>query len=257
MWVDQVEYDSAMSEYWQSQVFDPATVLTPSPASSLRGSSLTLSFSRDVAAGLREDRAMVTLHFTVRPGTAGLGSTLDASDAQVVEDAFATDVWTGKMSAAICNTWFLEEYIWRNFGADYPLDDAGNSKPGPIWRARAVHSQGQSVAARLPDQLALTSTYKTASRRHWGRNYWGGFTTNLFQQNAFGHADTTDVDQLAGWLRAWFQNLWDNPRIIDTIVWSPKYRAMLSIDELTVDDVVDVVRRRRPKMASYRKTFTS
>lgn len=257
MWDKSITYDSTMDAYWQTQLFAPDTIEVAAAASNLRGSILSVTFTRQVATGHDEDKAVVSFHFAVRPGTQGLYTFLDASDAQVVEDSFATKMFTPRLSTLMSNQWNLDEYIWRNFGADNPLDNNGISKPGPVWRARAVTTVGANAGTRLPDQDAMTTTYKTCSRKHWGRNYWGGFTTTSLNNTAFGHWLPASCDTIAQGCRDWFQDLWDNPRMIEAVVWSAKYRGIMSIDEVQVDDVVDIVRRRRAKTAVYKRIYTS
>lgn len=200
---------------------------------------------------------MVSFHHAVRPGVQGLYSTLDAADAQVVEDSFATNFFTGKWATQMTSQWQIAEYIWRNFGADNPLDQNGVSKPGPIWRIRSINAQGSASSPRLPDQDAITVTYKTGSREHWGRNYLGGLTTNNLLTTTFGHWSDATCDALATATRDFFEDLWNNARVIDTVVWSAKHRGIMGIDEVTVDNVPDIIRRRRAKGATYRKSFTS
>ena len=154
--------------------------------------------------------------------------------------------------------WSTKEIAWRHFGADFPLDKNGFSKPGPYWRVLPYTVPGAATAARLPDQLALTTTFRTASRRHWGRFYAGGFTALEVSADAQqGHARQTCVDQLALSMQGLLNDLYDDARKTWLVIWSPKYRGALTVNELSVDDTWDIIRSRRAKFPSYRKTYTA
>lgn len=200
---------------------------------------------------------MSSWHFIQKPGPGPEGLQLSASDAATVEASFASNVWTGRMNGYTSSQWKVAEYQWRNFGADFPLGETGLSKPGPVWRVIAVDSNGLETQTRLSDSSAVTATYRTASRRHWGRNYWGGLTSNAYGATTFGRLQTTYCDAYALGLRTWFNDLYDNARIIEPVVWSAKYRGWLTVTELAVDDVPDVIRRRRAKRATYKRVYTS
>jgi len=257
MWDNDLSYDSTMATYWQTQLLQPDTRVNSMSSEALHGSIFSVEWARAHPAGLQEDRAIFSVHFAVRAGIAGNYAHLDTIDTDTVHTSFSTH-WMATMQPAISNQWSLAQYTWRNFGADFPLDKNGVSKPGPIWRvAGPLTTAGGDDNVRLPDQDALTVTYRTCSRKHWGRNYVGGLTMNWLALHT-GHAHPSGaVDKLALAFRSWYQDLWDNPRIIEPVIWSAKYRGIMSINELAVDDVVDIVRRRRAKGASYRKVYTS
>jgi hypothetical protein len=161
------------------------------------------------------------------------------------------------MNSVIANDWTLKETAWRNFGADFPLDVNGFSKPGPVWRLGPTAGAGANTSARLPDQVALSCTFRTASRKHWGRFYSGGYTTAACNDVKAGHATDATVDLLAQQTRAFFVDLANDTRVTIPVIWSPKYRGALSVNEISVDDTWDVIRRRRAKFPSYRNTLTS
>lgn len=256
LWAPDLYYDNTMSDYWTSQTWHPDGNRLPFSPTVLHGSQMEVRFARTVPTGLREDLAMFTIHYAVEAGPGLPMTSLDASDAARVETSFATK-WFGNVGVEIADDWSIKEYAWRHFGADFPLDDNGFSKPGPYWRIQPAALTGTGASARLPDQLALTTTFKTGSRTHWGRIYAGGFTTAALLDSKMGHPKTTLVDLLAQSMQVHFNDIHDDARITFPLVWSAKYRGAMIIDELTVDDVFDVIRRRRAKQPSYRKTYTS
>jgi hypothetical protein len=110
----------------------------------------------------------------------------------------------------------------------------------------------------MPDQVALTTTFRTAGRKHWGRFYTGGWTGNELAADAQqGHARGVAVDALSTAAKTLLNDLYDDARKTWVCVWSPKYRGAMSVNEVSVDDTWDIVRRRRAKFPSYRKTYTS
>lgn len=256
LWDPVIVYDSAEASYWEAQTRLPDTQMVPLSASAVTGSYMEAKFTRTVQAGLREDMAQIGMHFSVEAGPGAPMSRLDSADALRVAGAFNSDVWQ-PIYGQIANDWSLKEITFRHFAADYPLDKNGLSKKGPVWYLLPVAQAGTNTNARLPDQVALTTTYRTASRKHWGRNYFGGFTTAALTDAQMGHAVTTTVDLLSGSLRAFLNDINDDARKTTMWIWSPKYRGACSVNELSVDDTFDVVRRRRAKMPSYRKTYTA
>jgi len=256
LWDSKVVYDSTNASYWTSQAWNPDAELVAMTPSLIKGSIFEVRWSRTVPAGVREDLAMFSFHLAVDAGPGAPMTLLDASDAARVEAAFTTS-WYTPMQTSIANDWGIKEYAWRNFGADFPLDKNGFSKPGPAWRIATGPGAGLGASARLPDQVALTATFRTASRRHWGRFYSGGYTVSAMNDSELGHATDVIVDTLATSTRAFLVDLNNDTRVTNAWVWSSKYRGALSINEISVDDTWDVIRRRRAKFPSYRKTFTS
>jgi hypothetical protein len=215
-----------------------------------------VSFSRTTPTGTTEDMATFGIHFVMRPGVAGLSDHLVAGDASAVEGLFQTKCWD-VIKPLIANDWSYAYLAWRNFGASFPQDERGITKHGPVWRAGPVASPGTSTFARLPDQVASTVSYRTCSRRHWGRSYVGGLTTDALIDSKLGRIHNGVVDAFAGAWEQFFESCQALPRMIEPVVWSAKYRAVMSVHQIVVDDVPDTIRRRRPKQAAYRKIISS
>lgn len=232
----------------------PNTVVSAVPAAQVSGSIFTVYWTRATPAATTEDRAQIGIHMSVRPGVQGLYDHLNATDAAFVEQSFSNYVWQ-TLKADYHSSWTLAEFAFRDFGADFPIDKNGVSKPGPIWRSSPQNQPGTATAQPVPYQDAATTTYRTASRKHWGRNYMpapavgAGIYTN---QARFG---PTFVDALALAFQNFISTLYGNSRQIQTVVWSPRYRGLLDVSQLVVDDIPDVVRRRRAKTASYRHIY--
>jgi hypothetical protein len=251
-----IVHDTTTADYWNSQTKMSDTQMVPLAAALVTGSLMNVIFSRTVPAGAREDFAMMGFHFSVEAGPGAPMSRLDSADAARVENAFDAGAWQGCYTT-IANDWTLKEYNWRHFGADFPQDKNGLSKNGPIWRITPIGTTGTNTSPRLPDQVAATVTYRTASRAHWGRNYWGGFTTSSVAEAQLGHILPATVDLLAGSTHTFLNNIADDARKTNMWIWSPKYRGACAVNEISVDDTWDIIRSRRAKFPTYRKTYTS
>lgn len=257
LWDPVIVYDSAKADYWTNQTVLDGTQLVPVSSALCTGSIMEVHYSRTVPTGVREDLAMFSFHLAVEAGPGAPMSRLDAADAQRVEDSFIA-TWLTAMNPKIANDWSLKEFAWRHFGADFPLDKNGLSKPGPYWRLKPVAgNNGGDSSPRMPDQVALTTTFRTASRKHWGRYYAGGFTSAALLDSLMGHATTTVVDALATGTHDWLVDINNDSRKTNLWIWSPKYLGACAVNELSVDDTWDVIRSRRAKFPTYRKTFVS
>lgn len=254
LYTAQVIHDSTNSTYWNSQSFWPGTVVTARPPAEIEGSQLTVQFQRTVEVGLDEDRAMFRVHLAVDAGPGAPTVPLSTSQAVTVEENFLSR-WNSTLGQLCQPRWTLAEFTWRNYGAAYPLAKDGTSKPGPIWRSSLQNLPGRAAGVPLADQLAATVTYRTPSRKHWGRTYWGGLTSDSFTGELMGKLAGTYVDSLAGNFNTWHTENAAEAAIVNLWVWSSRHRGLLSVTQIAVDDVPDVVRRRRAKNASYKKAF--
>jgi len=248
-----VLYDSTNASYWENESFWPGTDLTPLAPAEIEGSQLTVQFSRTVEAGLEEDKAMFRVHLAVDAGPGANMVPLTNAQAQQVEDNFQ-QAWATHLGALMATRWSQAEFTWRNYGAAYPLAKDGTSKPGPIWRATPLAIPGSSSGVALADQLAATVTYRTPSRQHWGRSYWGGLTTMAFDHELSGKLANGYVQSLCEGFDQWHMANSNEASIVNLWVWSAKHRGALSVTEVSVDDVPDIVRRRRAKGPSFRFT---
>jgi hypothetical protein len=105
-------------------------------------------------------------------------------------------------------------------------------------------------ASKLPPQLAVAITKKTATQRHWGRVYIGPLADTTFTGST-GRVSTATADALATAMEACRAGLQadDTPMI----VYNRTTGVGVSVDGVRVDDVFDVIRSRRHAAATYRK----
>jgi hypothetical protein len=129
-----------------------------------------------------------------------------------------------------------------------PLQKSGP----PVFTAQNVQV-GVGATHQAP-QVAVTSTDRTAFPRHWGRNYWPHPTAAAVLAN--GHIATSYVDALANAINTCYTSLAAKqffPVVVSTQVGGVPERSLLSVTNVQVDDVFDVIRRRRSPTTTYRK----
>src|SRR5262245_47377195 len=97
---------------------------------------------------------------------------------------------------------------------------------------------------------------KTPSRRNWGRVYEPGVAFSQYDA-VYGRPTNAMCDTLASAWRTMLNNLVAKSTSVECVVFSKQYQANLVVSEVACDNVPDIIRRRRPKNPSYRKTFTS
>lgn len=109
-----------------------------------------------------------------------------------------------------------------------------------------------ATADMLPNQDAITVTFRTASRRHWGRIYLGGFVTAV---NVDGRVTTSAVDQIAG---DWTDILtaWQAISGVAPVVFNRSTLNGAAITAVECDDVWDIQRRRRLATSTHRVVNT-
>jgi hypothetical protein len=106
-------------------------------------------------------------------------------------------------------------------------------------------------------QVAVTHTEITAYPRHWGRAYWPVPGTNLIYGGG-GYLAQTFVDAWAAEIQNTYEVLMNAeffPTVPTTQVNGVASRQLLGIAKIQVDNVPDVVRRRRPRTTTYRKVL--
>jgi hypothetical protein len=208
-------------------------------------SFVTLSWARTTPSGTREDLATCTLAVAKDPGGL-LWSTLVSADKATVEGYL--DTWWASQKGHVVNQFSLVEYRWH----DWRLTDDALGPADRVTSRAVAGTAGATV--RIPDQCAMTLTFKTASRKHWGRIYLPGiFFSDL--DPAMGRWAATPVGLIAGIYHTMLASL--HSASMDVVVASRKYRGLLEVTELQVDDIVDIQRRRRAKQASFRQHYTS
>jgi hypothetical protein len=237
--------------YWATKATDVDASVVNAGASLLGTSRVTLAWTRNAPAGIREDRAVTSI-WVAKAAGGGLFSMVPVSELAAMETAL--DTFALGLTSPLSSDWTLVEYAWHQVNQDSPRDETGRGqKMGPAVRVTVKSNPGAAGTTRLPDQVASTITLRTVVRSSWGRMYVpGGIAANL--QTNYGRWTTTRVDTLAGLLNT-LHDAWQTLGY-QIGVYSMLHPAFLTPKQIEVDDIPDIVRRRRPKQANYRKIFS-
>jgi len=123
---------------------------------------------------------------------------------------------------------------------------------GPPERVFAESGVGTGGGA-LPPQCAISVTEKTAYPRHWGRFYIP--FPGAAHVSTQGRVDAAAVTSIAAAVLGAYQGLQNAeffPVVPVTQVDKVPTRGLLSVNAVQVDDVFDVIRRRRSHTATIR-----
>lgn len=190
-------------------------------------------------SGLQPDVFENVLHLVNTAGELP-GAQADNTQKAAVEAAFTT-FWSNVRS--YCQQYVaLSQYRWYHFSFDDPLS-------GPPTRITTPTASSGTKGDGFPSQVASSLTLRTAERKHWGRIYLPGAKT----VGGTGMTIAADVDALTSYFRT-FVNACDAADL-NPVVYSKARQMVASVSSVEVDDVPDVVRRRRPKSSTYRKVL--
>lgn len=206
-----------------------------------------------------DDVRVCTFHFLRLSG----GAPSDAwgsADFDAVEAGFDA-MWT-TMKPWHRSNLILSQYRWYKDG---PAIEPPQEPVRVVDRAVAGTAADASYPGGIPPQVAVSVTEKTATRRHWGRFYWpqpaycksGGLLANVTfgSGGRFGSALLTDLANSG-------DTFYEAARTanVPVVVYSkakpirptagggelPAQGALaITVDNLQVDDVPDVIRSRR------------
>jgi hypothetical protein len=139
----------------------------------------------------------------------------------------------------------------------YYLHGVGAPPPQVVQYVTNPGVIGGGTGSTLPYQSSETTTFRTASQRHWGRIYVPGLTSAWMdtagaQAGRFFHSIVDDVATGASTHLSSFGS--DNTAIDLWVqcVWSPASSYALGIYQYEADDVPDVQRSRRAATTGYR-----
>jgi len=152
--------------------------------------------------------------------------------------------WTA-VQALVSNKATLREVRW------YDVPETAPYKPIFVETIPVVSGGATGSAAPLPTQVAMSVTFKTANRKNWGRFYLPCLTSSVLSTN--GYFDTSPVDIVATAADA----LTNRSLTPYMCIWSKTTGVAQDPMFVQVDDVPDVVRRRRANVTTYRKQLTA
>lgn len=142
----------------------------------------------------------------------------------------------------------LREVKWYDVSSSAPYR---TSFIESIATGAAPGTPAASTGGLLPPQNAISVTLKTNLRKHWGRFYLPGITFTQIDSTRLGALKSTTCDAIATSAATLCQQA-TGPTVI---VWNGQAGTAAFIDHVQVDDVVDVIRRRRMKVATYKKAL--
>ena len=165
----------------------------------------------------------------------------------------------------LCTSWcsrMSDDYRWREMRFylrtfnPYSITEPF-AKTGPPAIIYPMTVAGTKLAYQAP-QVCVTSTDRTAYPLHWGRNYWphpGGATVA-----SGGMIQPGEVDSLCELVSGVYELLMadDFFPVVPTTQYTQgttviPMRGLLTVSEVQVDNLFDILRSRRPKRATYKK----
>jgi hypothetical protein len=206
---------------------------------------------RNTPAGTSEDKAVFGFHLVNITGGA-VDTTWTAGDFATVKAASDTLATALKPLMATSHTIVQYRGYRRFFNSADPGPGLRTAGAGAFLDAGApvyvmdVSSAG-TAASNFPYQVSATATLKTAWPRHWGRIYLPGAS---FSIDGFGRIPAAFRVSYANAVKAFVSTLADSEFLVCvpvTQLEKATFHALLGVDQIVVDDVPDIQRRRRPK----------
>jgi len=156
-----------------------------------------------------------------------------------------TDWWTATR-AKVSTRVTLKEIRWYRVGIGVP-------DTNPAERVTSVDVAGASTGLELPPQVSCTLTIHTARRKQWGRTYLPGPTaSHLDTGGVMTAADTADLG--VAW-DALAQACADDETFLG--VYSKTAGSFFGAEQVAVDNIYDIIRRRRWRNPTERFVYPS
>lgn len=134
----------------------------------------------------------------------------------------------------------------------YDMPRAAGVENPPVERITAAVPDLNPTPGMLIPQAACSITKVVPMRKHWGRIYLGPLnsssTDNLTEN---GRLKNTVVDSIATAHQAMVAGLQADD--FPMVVYDQAHSALFAVEGTRVDNIVDIVRRRRPQENTYRK----
>lgn len=231
---------------------------------------LMFSFQRATPVGTEEDFATISMHLAKRSAGAIDGAWGSGDYSQI--DANITELWNVLSPLVhVSHTLTTVKYYSMSFNPDIPLGQTATgidpatgkflnmfTKSGPPLHIATFNLAGTSNQPPEAYQVAMSVTLRTATRAHWGRVYLPGMSSSDVA-GSYGRF----AGSATGFAANAFAEFVDDCGKQDKFVVIPmtqadkKYaHALNTVSAVAVDDVPDVVRRRRPKQVVTRSVGT-
>lgn len=212
---------------------------------------VVLRWSRTTPIATTEDTAQVGFHISNITG-GDLDTSWTTQD--YVDCETALTEWLVAINSKFSITHTMLDYRWYQRAFANPMTaDARFQNSGPPLRVTPKNVIGANVSLPLPYQAAISITFKTAAPRHWGRVYLPGMVGTEVDNNGRWNSSLCTlmanmtaelVDDLAA---KGFQ------LVVPTTQTDSALQGGLNVvTAIQVDDVPDVIRRRRPSTPKIR-----
>lgn len=227
----------AATAYWLSHGGSGIFSRTDDPAPPTTIVKATMSFRRWSSATVEDDLAQFSMHhLNITDGNVDNSWTpADITNLHARYIALANG-----LRAEQDNFTVISKMTYHEFVAGDP--------PGPAVQTFDMGAlSGTKSGGALPPQCACSVTLKTAHRRHWGRVYVPGLTTDSI--DGWGRMKPADADILATVFGNHVADCSSND--FPVVIYSEAAMSAMEVGQVQVDDVVDIIRRRRFKTTNY------
>lgn len=235
---------------------------------------LMLKMARAAGGSVPDD--FVYCSFDLLRTSAAAPST-DWVDADYVAVEGLFDTWFGVIKTHYPTTNVLSEYRWYRAGPVFDAVDADGNRTGPEAgppvrvTTKATAGTNSLNTHTFPHQVALSVTEKTSDPKRWGRFYLGPLTDDGTGTNNVPRVSSARQTSVGGATDTLYEALYGLTRQVAPVVYGrPKPPRLtkrgrelpadpgqlLTIDAVQVDDIYDVIRRRRFKYPLVRDTRT-
>jgi hypothetical protein len=224
----------------------------------------------------REDEDVATIGFHMAPLDEGVIRDAPASNAQMDLVAARLRTFWDAIDGFYQPTHAYDRLVFHDAGPlitnekgqlrgiDYNPDGSrvpGQPPANPALRTDIIAgAPGTSDNPQnLPEQVAMSVTLKTQFRPQWGRVYLPAGDVNTVQVGSthaagIGQIDSDVVTAIRNAAGVLLEGLSDDN--VPLVVWSTKHQHALSVDQVQVDSIFDVIRSRRVAQAKTRLTHT-
>lgn len=195
-----------------------------------------------------EDDAVITCH--IRKTTDSWPDMFDMDGA--ARDKFDQDIsawWSVAAPYVTQHVTFKEaRYYDVPTGGPFPPKDPRGHMGDPV-RVTPFNSPGTNSSGALPPQVAISVTFKTEKRLEWGRCYFPCPARNTLDDKGAINGDASIA------LLEAFKHLTSvSGSGAALTVFSRKYWTHFDPNRIQVDDIFDVIRRRRYSAPLFRNT---
>lgn len=237
-----------IAPYVGGWLYDALTYHNPAPTV-MQWRHLQIRCKNTATGSVVQDDAVIGFDLVNITG-GNVDNSWTTSDYTTCEALFDTWLTAVKVYTASYGTY--SEYRWYTHQFNDPDTSPAIMDAGPPARvtAKAVVGTGGTSAA---PQVSMSVTEKTAWPRHWGRFYMPFSSVAMGTGMRFSTAAIDAVANATSTLYSGLATAEFFPVVPVTQIDRSPARALITVNQIQVDDVPDVVRRRRPRNTTYRK----